>query len=155
MVVDHRSRVSHCCHHCCRCSVAAASDACTLAPFYGCKLEPRQRTRRLFVDTPSWCDGSLTITPPTVEEVVDVPAVLLGCLFVAAVALFFDYAVARCLCCLAVGAEELLHDDDVIVLVDCRTAGAEALNNEDVEVGIVDCCIDGVVALTPDDVANR
>ena len=121
------------CNHCCRCSVAASVGASLL------HLEPRQRTRRLFVDTPSWCDGSLTITPPTVEEVVDIPAVLLGCLFVAAVALFFDDTVVRCLCCLAVSAEALTHDDAEVVSVDCCTDGVEALNQDDVEVVNVGC----------------
>ena len=43
----------------------------------------------MLFDTPSWCDGALTITPPTVEEVVEeVAAVVLVVSSVAVVAFF-------------------------------------------------------------------
>ena len=81
MVVGDRCHVGCHSHHCCRCSVAASGIL-----FLGC-LEPQQ-FGRLFVDTPSWCDGSLIITPPTVEEVVEEVAAVVRCLSVAVVAFF-------------------------------------------------------------------
>ena len=59
--------------------------------------------RGCVVDTPSWCDGSLTATPPTVDDVHDEVAVLLCCLFVGVVALFLVDTVVRCLRCLSDG----------------------------------------------------
>ena len=119
-------------------------------------LEPRSRTRRLFVDTPSWCDG-FTTTPqkPTEDDVHDEAVVLVGCVSVAVEALFFDDTVIRCLCCLAVGAEELLVDEAEVADVACRYVSVEALKENDVQVVIVDCCPDGVEALPFDDVADR
>ena len=65
----------------------------------------------MFVDTPSWCDGSLAITPPNEDDVHDEAVVLVGCLSAAVVALFIDDADVRCLCCVAVGAEALTVDE--------------------------------------------
>ena len=72
-------------------------------------LEPQQSCAdaRLCVDTPSWCDGALTITPPTEDDVHDVVAAFLGCLFVAVALLLSDDTVVRCLACRTVGAEVL------------------------------------------------
>ena len=108
-------------------------------------------------DTPSWCDGSLAVTPPkpTEDDVHDEAVVLVGRLSVAVVALFLVDTVVRCLCCLAVGAEVLTVDEAEVVSVDCCTDGVEALNQDDVEVVNVGCRTDGFVALTPDDVADR
>ena len=141
------------CHHCCRCSVAAAS-VLTLCQ---CELEPAELRSSMSVvfDTPSWCDGALAITPPNEDDVHDEAVVLVGCLSVAVALLLSDDTVVRCLCCLAVGAEALAHDDAEVVNVDCCTDGVEALNQDDVEVVNVGCRTDGFVALTPDDVADR
>ena len=109
----------------------------------------------MLFDTPSWCDDSLIATPPTVEEVVEEVAVLVGRLSVAVVALFSNDADIRCLCCVSVGAEALTVDEAEVAVVDCCTDGVEALNQDDVEVVNVDCRNDGFVALTPDDVADR
>ena len=118
-------------------------------------LSQGQRTRRLFVDTPSWRGDSLTTTPPTVEEVVEEVTAAVRCLFVAVEALSFDDTVVRCLCCLADGVEALIVDDVEVVSAVCCTDGHEGLNKDDVEVVIADCHTDGVVALTPDGVADR
>ena len=150
MVVGDYGHVMYDYHHCCRCSVAAS------ARLFSGELEPRQ-FGRLFVDTPSWCDGSLNhhTTKPTVDDVVKEVVVLLGCLSVAVALLLSNDTVVRCLCCLAVGAEALTVDDVELVSAVCCTDGHEGLNKDDVEVVIVDCCTDGVVALTPNDVADQ
>ena len=108
-------------------------------------------------DTPSWCDGSLAVTPPkpTEDDVHDEAVVLVGRLSVAAVALFLVDTVVRCLCCLAVGAEVLKDDEAEVAVVDCCTDGREGLNKDDVEEVIVDCCPDGAEVLLFDDVADR
>ena len=130
----------------------AASDAHL---FHG-ELEPRQ-FGRLFVDTPSWCDGSLNhhTTKPTVDDVVKEVVVLLGCLSVAVALLLSNDTVVRCLCCLTVGVEPLNGDEVEVADVVCCTDGREGLNKDDVEVVIVDCCPDGAEALPFDDVADR
>ena len=150
MVIDSCRHVDDC-HHCCRCCVAAS-----VLHLFWVQLEPRQ-FGRLFVDTPSWCDGSLNhhTTKPTVDDVVKEVVVLLGCLSVAVALLLSNDTVVRCLCCLADGVEALTHDDAEVVNVDCCTDGVEALNQDDVEVVNVGCRTDGFVALTPDDVADR
>ena len=127
-------------------------------PFLLDALEPvavRLRGWAVVFHTPSWCDGSLTITPPTVEEVVEEVAAVVRCLSVAVVALFLIDTVVRCLCCLTVGAEELHFDEVEVLDVACRTDGFEELTKDEVEVVIVDCCPVGVEALTLDDVADR
>ena len=89
----------------------------------------------MLFDTPSWCDGALTITPPNVADVDDEVVVLLGCRSVAVEALFFGDIDVRCLCRL--------------------TDGVEGLNHDDVEVDLLGCIVDSLVALTPDDVADQ
>ena len=118
-------------------------------------LEPKQQSCAVLFDTPSWCGGSLTTTPPNVHDVDDEVVVLLGCLSVSVVALSPDDIVVRCHCCLSEGAEELHVDEAEVVSVDCCTDGHEELNQDDVEVVRVDCRTDGFVALTSDDIADR
>ena len=69
----------------------------------------------MLFDTPSWCDGSLTITPPNVADVDDEVAAVVRCLSVGVEELLFDDIVVRCLCCLAVGAEALTVDEVEVV----------------------------------------
>ena len=150
MVVGRHGRVSHRCHHCCRC--VAASDA----SFIRCVLS-QSTLRRCAVgfDTPSWCDGSLTATPPTVVNVHDEVAAVVCCLSVAVVALFSNDTVVRCLGCVAVGVKGLRLVDTDVRCLGCTAEGAEVLKDDEVEVVTVDCCTDGVEVLLFDDVADR
>ena len=75
------------------------------------QLEPKTAYRRLSVDTPSWCGGSLT-TPPTVDDV--------------------DDEVAAVVRCLSVGVETLTVDEVEVVSVDCCTDGVETFTPDDV-----------------------
>ena len=109
----------------------------------------------MFVDTPSWCDGALAITPPNEDDVHDEAVVLVFRLSVAVALLLSDDTVVRCLACRTVGAETLKDDEAEVPVVDCCTDGVEALNQDDVEVVNVGCRTDGFVAFTPDDVADR
>ena len=109
----------------------------------------------MFVDTPSWCDGALAITPPNEDDVHDEAVVLVGRLSVAVALLLSDDTVVRCLACRTVGAEVLEDDEVEVADVVCCTDGREGLNKDDVEVVIVDCCPDGAEALPFDDVADR
>ena len=111
-----------------------------------------QAASTLSVDTPSWCDDSLIATPPTVEEVVEEVAVLVGCVSGVVVALLSADTVVRCPCCAIVGFEGLNDDEVEVADVACRTDGVEALTPDDVVVAVVACRTDGVEALTPDDV---
>ena len=124
-----------------------------LASFLDASLS--QQSCAIVFDNPSWCDGSLTITPPTVADVVKKVVVLLGCLSVAVEALSFDDTDVRCLCCATDGDEALDHDEVEVVRLGCCTDGVEALNKADVEVVSVDCCTGGVETLTLDDAADR
>ena len=126
MVVDGHGQVGRDGHHSCRCSVAAS-----VASFSG-SLSHRQQFDEVVFDTPSWCDGSLTITPPTAVDVVKEVAAVVPCLSVSVEELLFDDIVVQCLCCLAVGAEALTVDDVEVVSVGCRTNGVEALTPDDV-----------------------
>ena len=100
----------------------------------------------MLFDTPSWCDDSLIVTPPTEDDVHDEAVVLVGCVSGVVVALFFDDTVVRCLACRTVGAEGLEDDEVEVADVACRTDGVEALTPDDVVVAVV-ACRTGVAAV--------
>ena len=108
----------------------------------------------MFVDTPSWCDGSLNhhTTKPTEDDVHDEAVVLVGCVSGVVVALLSADTVVRCPCCAIVGFEGLNDDEVEVADVVCRTDGVETLTPDDVVVAVVACRTDGVETLTPDDV---
>ena len=109
----------------------------------------------MFVDNPSWCDGSLAITPPNEDDVHEEAVVLVGRLSVAVALLFLADIVVRCIGCLSEGVEEIHVDEGEVVSVDCCTDGHEELINADADIVGLGCVADGLVALTPDDVADR
>ena len=125
MVVDARGQVGCHCHHCCRC--VELPLCCT---FSGCSLSQRQ-FGRCSLTPPSWCDGSLAITPPkpTEDDVHDEVVVLVGCVSGVVVALLSADTVVRCPCCAIVGFEGLNDDEVEVADVACRTDGVEALTS--------------------------